>query len=550
MQYEEAIVDLDNQIEANTKLLEENAEAIRQTTAALQDAIRKEIEAKIHEEKNMLAGTVNMQKEIMEAIKNRYQKEWDLIKEDLERKKSALEEEKNLINERLQARKESEDEAAQYEKLEELKKQLELVSMDATRTKDAAELRKQIADLEKEQNLKRAQDEVNATTQAIDDTIQAYTDQEELGDKDLEMFLKDANNLASEVTALLEQSSDDIYAWLMENVEDFANMLPESQQQMLDSWEETYKQMKGIVDRYYEEIALYMSSEDAYMEFMKANDKDYRDLLEEFNTANALGDTERAFAAQENMSSMEYSWKETWDNWTNAHKDDNLTYDHDDDWLNEKIDSISTDTSSIKDSSKSTSEAFKAKLESDKKQADALAAIKKAQEDGLKSSQGIATMTFERQAIISDTISRISDAAGEIVETVTGRPWKGTASATATTLSGSTIQTSQTTPTLTAFATGGLADYTGLAWLDGTPQNPEYVLSSTQWKDLLNVAALDFIPSNLYSNGDTNIGTVNVTINEASISSDADIAELANRVGEQFTNQLSLSGFNTSRYAR
>jgi hypothetical protein len=36
--------------------------------------------------------------------------------------------------------------------------------------------------------------------------------------------------------------------------------------------------------------------------------------------------------------------------------------------------------------------------------------------------------------------------------------------------------------TYTHFKTGGLADFTGPAWLDGTKSNPEYILNAEQTK--------------------------------------------------------------------
>ena len=47
----------------------------------------------------------------------------------------------------------------------------------------------------------------------------------------------------------------------------------------------------------------------------------------------------------------------------------------------------------------------------------------------------------------------------------------------------------------------------------------------------------------------TNIGDVNVTINEAKFKDDADYEEVAKRVGQVFTKELQKSGFNVARYS-
>ena len=82
------------------------------------------------------------------------------------------------------------------------------------------------------------------------------------------------------------------------------------------------------------------------------------------------------------------------------------------------------------------------------------------------------------------------------------------------------------------YATGGLADYTGLAWLDGTPSDPELVLNA---KDTKNFIALKDILSGIMKNSSSipqKSGDINceVNINVDSISSDYDVDQIAARV--------------------
>jgi hypothetical protein len=210
---EEAIEETSITIDENTEKIEENAEAIRQSRINLEDIVNGEIEARIQKERDMLAGSVSMQDVILGAIKQRYQDEWDLIKKDIERKKEALNEEKALIDERLNARKDAEDQAKKYEELAEYQRQLAYISMDSTRTKDAAELCKKIADLESELAWDIAEDEAEATKTKLDDELAAYDDYVTAGDEDLAAFLEDANNFADEVNKVLGLSHDELMNW-------------------------------------------------------------------------------------------------------------------------------------------------------------------------------------------------------------------------------------------------------------------------------------------------------------------------------------------------
>ena len=83
------------------------------------------------------------------------------------------------------------------------------------------------------------------------------------------------------------------------------------------------------------------------------------------------------------------------------------------------------------------------------------------------------------------------------------------------------------------FATGGLANYTGPAWLDGTPSKPELVLSA---KDTQNFIALkDILSKAMNSTGAiddsyNNNTTYEININVDKITSDYDVDKMAERV--------------------
>lgn len=85
------------------------------------------------------------------------------------------------------------------------------------------------------------------------------------------------------------------------------------------------------------------------------------------------------------------------------------------------------------------------------------------------------------------------------------------------------------------YKTGGKANFTGPAWLDGTPSKPELVLNSTDTKnflalkDVLSEATKRgvFDHDNLTDNGDMNF---DITINVDKIDSDYDVDKVAERV--------------------
>ena len=105
---------------------------------------------------------------------------------------------------------------------------------------------------------------------------------------------------------------------------------------------------------------------------------------------------------------------------------------------------------------------------------------------------------------------------------------------------------------------GGLVDYTGPAWVDGSPTKPEAFLDAydtetiRQLVDSLNYVRVDsgFVPdASMFTNNSSSFGDINIVINQAELKSDADYEEVARKVGQAFTRQMSRNGLNLTGYA-
>lgn len=272
----DAIIDTEDAIKDNnvalvdaTNKIKDLDDKILKTQTDLEKTIDEEIKTRIQEQEQMIQGAADMESTIADLIRERYQKEWDLIKEDIDKKKQALEEEKNLINERLQARKSAEDESAKYTQLQQYQQQLAMVEMDSTRTKDAAELRKKIADLQKEIGWSIAENEADTQTKIIEDQINSYDEFTETGDESLEKFLENANNFAGEITEVLGKSREELMDWLSSIDENYINSLSNTQQTIIKGWTDTFKQMNGIIDTYWYEVMATMSTSEEFVNYMK-----------------------------------------------------------------------------------------------------------------------------------------------------------------------------------------------------------------------------------------------------------------------------------------
>ena len=116
--------------------MQESKDEIRSKEINLRETIHQAFVDRAEKEASMLDATVQTENAIFDAVKERYQKEWDLIKEDIDRQKEALSEEMSLIRDNFNERKKLKDEEDKFEELSVLEAQLATISADPTRAKD------------------------------------------------------------------------------------------------------------------------------------------------------------------------------------------------------------------------------------------------------------------------------------------------------------------------------------------------------------------------------------------------------------------------------
>ena len=105
------------------------------------------------------------------------------------------------------------------------------------------------------------------------------------------------------------------------------------------------------------------------------------------------------------------------------------------------------------------------------------------------------------------------------------------------------------------YETGGLADYTGPAWLDGTPSKPEIVLNATDTKNFIQLRDIlssvmkgGAFDSPVYAEaGDTNF---EININVDHIANDYDVDRIADRVKKQIVESSQYRNVNQVRRLR
>jgi hypothetical protein len=521
---EEALEEANAEIDKNTRAMEENQMAILKTRTDLQDTVLDILKEEEQSRRQKLAGAVELQNQVLNAIRQRYQKEWELIKQDVEKKKQALQEEITLIDARLQARKDAQDEADKYEELAELKRQYGLLSMDSSRSKEANELRAKIQEKEQELGWAKADAQANAQKEVLNQQMSAYDQYLSDGEQMLNAWLEDANNFADEVSRVMALSQDELIKWLSKNVSDFANSLADVQTQMIDTWTDTWKQMEGVVDGYWTQQAAVeaaLQDEETFITFLKSSSR-YQNLSPEARESLELS-FRKMFHDNQNAEATEKPEGQGQEEEEEKHPQ---TKPQEHQWTKEEIE----------------------------------AAVKKEEEERqkrLKEKEGDDTTEPKGKIMPVGKKVQLLEKKGLIVRAAGDEKL---------------IDDEH----ITRAATGGLVDYTGLAWLDGTFDKPERVLSQHQTElfdslvsslesnDLgqilssyqntmarMGYAGINPYITNVDTDGGTSssIGDVYVTINEATLKSDADYEEVAERVGEHFARALERQGLHTTNFS-
>ena len=544
LKYEEELDQTNNTITANTLKIQQNNSAIRKARTDLEDLVVQEIEARIQKQRDMLAASVEMQDTILDAIKQRYQEEWDIQKKDLEKKREAFEEEKSLIDKRLQMRKDAEDEAKKYEELAEYRRQLALISMDSTRTKDAAELRKKIADTEDELAWKTAEKEAEAQKESLDDQIKGVEKYEQYGDEDLELLLEDANNFSTDVAKVMQMNQEDMFKWLKNNVKEYSHSLEDAQTQMVQSWTDTYKQMLGITDTYWDQVNQILSRKDIFKAFMMESD--------EYKNAS---DTEK--------EELLYQWLDAINSGSYLYylrtREDWAKYSHNDEEFADYVGGESGGGGGGSGGGGGGGGPSKPANNNTNNDSDYYW--------GVYNDKGKLVKRFDTKEKANSWLNMIAYNDGYYVAKAGAKPRP-------TTTAHNAPDNSSKHPSLmsaTPFSEGGEVKYTGLAMVHGTPAKPEAFLDSDDRKTMRGILDSGFMQdmrtmvasfkqintssfvrhiyddSSLASGARVTVGDINISTNQ--INNEADFEELAVRIGREFVKDLSMQGLSTSKFS-
>lgn len=510
----DAILSAEETYEEINKTLDENKKKLEENQQAI---------LKLH---------TDLEDSVTEEIKNRIQKERDMTDGAVTMQETILnaikqrhQDEWDLIKKDIEKKKEAlEEEKSLIDERLQARKDAE---DEAEKYEELAELKKQLASVEMDSS--RTKDAAQLRKSIADL-------EKEIG---WDIADKEADNAKNEIQDQMDAYDDYITKGdedLEELLKDANNFSEEVNNVLKMNQSELFDWLKNNVKEYTESLKdaqqqMVNSWSDTYKQMMGLTDTYWDEVAEILSSKESyleyMKNSDEYLNASDDMKAqLRYQWEDAYDKWILALKD-TTNYDHFDNGLGDMSGSeygTGTNSGTGTGGNKTTSPSGLSTM------------IKNAIETVKKSLFG--GLAWDKPNVSKEVLDRI----------VRGK-----------------------------FATGGIANYTGLAWLDGTPSKPERVLNAQQtesFERLVNVmdslrasgVSLESLRNsmldtrihlpNLSPSIDpatiggniANIGDVNITIEEAELNDDRDYDEIAQIVGEKFAKEISKQGINIAKY--
>lgn len=505
--YSETLLQNRIDIEELNQAMKEQRDIIRQMEIDLRELIHDAIMDREELYRRMLDGRIDVENEILDVLTRRYEKERDQLLELAETKRDVLNEELTMLDEQLEARKKLNEQEDRAKLLAEKEAQLARISADPTRKKEELALREEIADLREEIAWELAEQEVDAQKKSIESQIESIDDYMEYVETYYEELLSNPRKLIEEMQELLNRTDEEILAWLEANHEEYETATDATRESMRLGWQELLDDMRGNTQTYWDEVEeIIAQGDEAIIEFLKQNSADYKE------------------AGKLQAEAYVDEWKKKLEDLKNAYKQ-----------VSGEIKSYNyTPTSSGKSggsgssggSSKSSGSGGAAKVKLYQATYPAIGSVKGG------TLKGYATEAEAKKAAQSKINSICREQGGS-----------------GSSMIGEWARSLYSQIKVTAYARGGLARATGLAWLDGTKQKPERILSPYQtelFEDLLKTlhtirtyqAPAAVVQPRLPEARQPSYHIDSITVQVQTLESDQDYEEMAERVGEHIMNKV------------
>lgn len=442
---------------------------------------------------------IDMENEILDALKNMYQQEIDEKQKALDKMKEADDDYLNALKKNLDKEKDLREKSKTQEEKQTLQRKIALLSRDTSgaNAKEIADLRKQLRDMQEEQYFTDREDAITSAedaAQAKQDTLQKEIDN-----------LTEANDIKLENMRLYWAEVEDIINQGSENILTF-----------LQSYSDSYMEMSKVQQEDY--TSTWKQTIDAALEYAKDMQKQFNEIIAEITEAinSGLGNTTGGLESGSSGGSSKggsggYDYGDLQKNGKDKDKNNknNSTWPGFASVFGDSLKAAYKKLAQIRDRADSSAY-WSAKK--DKQYMNKVSNVASKVAAGVKIASHIKSLTTTKK----DKIARKK------------------------------------------YASGGYVDYTGLAWVDGTPSKPETFLSNADTNLLANflkaahslelgLSSSSSVRNSTISGAPTvNVDSVEINITQAELKDDADLNKLSQDLSQKFLMDIARQSGNIS----
>lgn len=523
--YVEETIENINELEDN---IEKNEEEIKKREKELRDIRKKSVEAQI-----------NLEKEVERVLKDKYQEEIDNLKDKYNSMEDADNDYLNALEDAVEKQRKLRDRQNQWEDLAQKEKRLSLMQRDTSGT-NQVETQK----LQKEIQSDREKLLDNSVDQIIESLKEMYDAQTESREAEVEykQAVLDNANLIKEANAIIIgwESAEDAISFFYENVKGISEMSESQLEQETESWRDMYEAHEAYLATNSEHFKDTLT---AYQEETIATEEEVQRVI--YETGEALT-SEAQRSLQEITAETDTAIESAKTALTDAI--DNLTLKQ-----KEYNDALIAEATALEDLKAAQEELYKARGEYEalaQAAAEREARIQAVQESFVEGAN-INSIGASSEEIKTSGVHGVVDDSGKVI--VVTDSFK----------QAQDYIEHQVPPDkrggLRAYKNGGLVDFTGPAWVDGSLNKPEAFLDADDTErigraanilasisDLLNLDIerdrTNYVNNdNSTTNGNT---TVNVTVNVESISDDYGVDSAIERIKQDIADAANYAGSN------
>ena len=275
-EYSQSLAENTNRLEQIQKELKDYDKQLLDMLVDEEEMYRDIIKRREEAKRNELDSMVELQDKILDVLTESYEKQRDMAVEAAEAKKDSLQDEIDKIDELIAAREKLINKEKEEEDIAKLQKKIIQISADPTRRKEMLKLEEELREKQKKLAWDTYKEEMEAQKEGLKKQSDSVDDYIDTIKEKYEELLNNPEKLIEQMKVILEKTDSDITQWFIDNSKEFYGVTEEKKKQLTEDLQDLIDAAHGIVETYQDEVdkVVAMTKEEK-IAWMMENDPDY-----------------------------------------------------------------------------------------------------------------------------------------------------------------------------------------------------------------------------------------------------------------------------------